>query len=236
MRNEQEVMLGRWFQVTLQRAHSRLNGEPSQVSLEGRAYSLSPSGLLVVFPSHSDSNLHSFSHRLHSFAGELSDKALGSWEASGGRGAPLEMERAHLDTSAGPGAIHIHPASCRVNGLLSFSLGDATCLPKVTQSSGQLAPPQPELRLGAVSNVLEFEGGAARGLTWSPQASSPADHIPPFKSTPVARRGGGTWSWEVGRRGICYPGSDASGVGSELTRPTSTSPTKYGQIENSPET
>lgn len=36
MRNEQEVTLGRWFQVTLQRAHSRLNGEPSQVSLEGK--------------------------------------------------------------------------------------------------------------------------------------------------------------------------------------------------------
>lgn len=105
-----------------------------------KAYSLSPSGLLVVFPSHSDSNLHSFSHRLHSFAGELSDKALGSWEASGGRGAPLEMEGTP-GYFAGPGAIHIYPASCRVNGLLSFSLGDATLLPKVTQSSGQLAPP-----------------------------------------------------------------------------------------------
>ena len=62
------------------------------MSLEGRAYSLSPSGLLVVFPSHSDSNLHSFSHRLHSFVGGLSDKAPGSWEPSRGRGAPLEME------------------------------------------------------------------------------------------------------------------------------------------------
>ena len=179
-------------------AHSRLNGEPSQVSLAGKAYSLSPSGLLVVFPSHSDSNLHSFSCRLHSFAGGLSDKALGSWEPGEGRGAPLEMERAHLDTSAGPGASHIHPACCRVSALLSLSLGDATCLPKVTQSSGQSAPPQPELRQGAVSIVLEFEGGAARGLTWSPQASSPAGHIPPLKSTPLARRGG---ALGTGKRG-----------------------------------
>lgn len=180
------------------------------MSLEGRAYSLSPSGLLVVFPSHSDSNLHSFSRRLHSFFGGLSDKAPGSWEPSGGRGAPLEIERAHLDTSVGPGAIHIHPAGCRVSSSLSFSLGDATCLPKVTQSSEQFAPPEPELRRGAVSIALEFEGRAARGLTWSPQASSPAGHILPLKSTPTARRGGGTWYWEVGRRGICYPGSGAS--------------------------
>lgn len=33
------------------------------------------------------------------------------------------MERAHLDTSTGPGAIHIHPASCRVNGLLAVLSG-----------------------------------------------------------------------------------------------------------------
>ena len=207
------------------------------MSLEGRAYSLSPSGLLVVFPSHSDSNLHSFSHRLHSFVGGLSDKAPGSWEPSRGRGAPLEMERAHLDTSAGPGAIHIHPASCRVSSLLSFSLGDATCLPKVTQSSGQLAPPQPELRRGAVSIALEFEGRAARGLTWRPQ---PLLLLATSYPLSQHQQHVGMGALGTGKRGEEESATQAqvlpSGVGSELTRPTSTGPTKYGQMENSPET
>lgn len=61
--------------------YSRLSGEPLQVNEEGRSYSLSPSGLLMVFPSHSDSNLCNLAS--HSTPLPVGHKALGSWEPIG---------------------------------------------------------------------------------------------------------------------------------------------------------
>lgn len=68
-----------------------------------------------------------------------------------------------------PNSISNRPSSCREVPSLSFSLGSATCLPKVTQSSGRLVPPQPVLKVAA-STVRKSAGGAARGL---PASSAP---------------------------------------------------------------
>ena len=64
--------------------YSRLSGGPLQVNEEGRSYSLSPSGLLMVFPSHSDSNLCNLaSHSTPLPVGHI----IRPW----GPGNPLEM-------------------------------------------------------------------------------------------------------------------------------------------------
>lgn len=60
--------------------------------------------------------------------------------------------------------IYSHHAGCRVCGSLPFSLGNATGLIKVTQSSGQLVSAHPLLGVTALT-VLEFAGGSAGVLT-----------------------------------------------------------------------
>lgn len=83
---------------------------------------------------------------------------------------------------------------------LSLSLGDATCLPKVIQTSGQVAPPPPVLR-GTNSTVLETAGRAAMGLSGSTPTSS-AGHILPWVKA-SSRWGWGRLvlgSWEKGNR------------------------------------
>lgn len=59
MSDQWEMTLGRQFRATMHRAlvQSIFNRKPLPVSEKGRSYSLCSSNLLIVSPSHSDSNL-----------------------------------------------------------------------------------------------------------------------------------------------------------------------------------
>lgn len=67
------------------------------------------------------------------------------------------MVRTHPDAPDSLPPIYSPHAGCRVCGSLPFSLGNATGLIKVTQSSGQLVSAHSLLGV----TVLEFAGGSA---------------------------------------------------------------------------
>lgn len=80
------------------------------------------------------------------------------------------------------------PLQLQSEWLTLSSLGDVTRLPKITQSSGQLAPPQPVL--GALPQLsLNLQEGLPELQPEAPPTLPPplpADHILPLGSMPAA--------------------------------------------------
>lgn len=174
--------------------HSRLTGEPLQVSEDGRSFSLPCSGLLMVFPSHSDSNLHSLAshstplpvgHRTRPWAPGNPPGEMNS--SRDGEDTPGYFSRPNCD---------LHPPTGHRVWLILSSLGIATHLPKVIQSSRQLALPQPVLT-GLPQLSLNLQEGPPEVWPEAPQPLLLLVTSSPWVDA-SSRCGAGTWCWEGG--------------------------------------
>lgn len=133
-----------------------LNGEPLQVREERKSSYQSPPGPIMVLSGHSHLNLCSPASASTSLPVGCMTKPRLQPTAKN----TSKMIRTHPDAPDSLPPIYSPHAGCRVCGSLPFSLGNATGLIKVTQSSGQLVSAHPLLGVTA-STVLEFAGGSA---------------------------------------------------------------------------
>lgn len=192
----------------------------------------------MVFPPHSDSNLcSSASHSTPLSVGHMTrpwvpGKPLWEMNSRNEEDTPRWCLSPQLQSTS---ALQLQNEWLT----LSLSLGDATCLPRSPSLQGSWFPPKQLVLRSIASTILEFTGGAARGLARStPNLFSCWSHPPSWSMS--AAGGVGTLGIVKGEEELATQAQSpqiCSRIGFRcgvkigqlgLTRPTLTGPTECG--------